>query len=114
MNTTITEIIPKDMPDWFKQDMEDGQVFARMVKRYDAQDKEITYFQKKCSAKDNELKVLKRTLDESMDDNVKWRNDVAELKNNNNYLAKLVLELKEEVSTVKLAAKICLNNKEGE
>lgn len=39
--THITEIIPKDMPDWFKQDMEDGQVFARMVKRYNAQDKLI-------------------------------------------------------------------------
>jgi len=32
---TITEIIPKDMPDWFKQDMEDGQVFCRMVNRYE-------------------------------------------------------------------------------
>lgn len=30
---TITEIIPKNMPAWFKQDMKDGQVFCRMVER---------------------------------------------------------------------------------
>lgn len=43
--TTITEIIPKDMPDWFKQDMEDGQVFCRLVKRMEDKDKFIDELQ---------------------------------------------------------------------
>ena len=33
--THITEIIPKDMPDWLQEAFHEGQFFARVVERFE-------------------------------------------------------------------------------
>lgn len=33
MVNKVTEIIPDDMPDWFYQDIKDGQLFKRLLER---------------------------------------------------------------------------------
>lgn len=37
----ITEIIPDNVPEWFQQDMAEGQLFNRVIKRVEDADKEI-------------------------------------------------------------------------
>lgn len=56
--TKITEIIPENMPEWFYKDLEDGQVFSRMVGRMQSKDKEIAELKAEIEAYENDPSLL--------------------------------------------------------